>query len=300
MSFFPARTVKKLQISGNFSSYRRSAGYDSKIRETQVTEAASGGYWTGDDAVAQRRTGSSSQANIWRRSHQDAFVPSFLGTPARFAWSVMMRILRRLQPVSIILFLAVIAFLGGFLVFSEKVTGMQPPVLSEPAEAIVVLTGGQSRVKAGINLLKEKRGKRLLISGVHPSTNEEALQRATHADKSLFACCIDLDRTALNTVGNAAESERWIRANNYHRVIVVTNNYHIPRSILEMSSRMKDVEFIPYPVVNGEKREQSWVAEGDTLRVLFTEYVKYLGAVVRLGSASFYGNGASHGGDMRE
>ncbi|MBO1545059.1 YdcF family protein, partial [Brucella melitensis] len=50
MSFFPARTVKKLQISGNFSSYRRSAGYDSKIRETQVTEAASGGYWTGDDA----------------------------------------------------------------------------------------------------------------------------------------------------------------------------------------------------------------------------------------------------------
>ncbi len=197
-------------------------------------------------------------------------------------------------------FLAVIAFLGGFLVFSEKVTGMQPPVLSEPAEAIVVLTGGQSRVKAGINLLKEKRGKRLLISGVHPSTNEEALQRATHADKSLFACCIDLDRTALNTVGNAAESERWIRANDYHRVIVVTNNYHIPRSILEMSSRMKDVEFIPYPVVNGEKREQSWVAEGDTLRVLFTEYVKYLGAVVRLGSASFYGNGASHGGDMRE
>ncbi|WP_168124092.1 MULTISPECIES: hypothetical protein [Brucella] len=54
MSFFPARTVKKLQISGNFSSYRRSAGYDSKIRETQVTEAASGGYWTGDDAVAQK------------------------------------------------------------------------------------------------------------------------------------------------------------------------------------------------------------------------------------------------------
>ncbi|MEN3398016.1 YdcF family protein, partial [Brucella melitensis] len=126
------------------------------------------------------------------------------------------------------------------------------------------------------------------------------LQRATHADKSLFACCIDLDRTALNTVRNAAESERWIRANDYHRVIVVTNNYHIPRSILEMSSRMKDVEFIPYPAVNGEKREQSWVAEGDTLRVLFTEYVKYLGAVVRLGSASFYGNGGSHGGDMRE
>ena len=63
----------------------------------------------------------------------------------------------------------------------------------------------------------------------------------------------------------------------------------MPRSILEMSYRMKDVEFVPYPVVNTEGRGQSWVAEGDTLRVLFVEYVKYLGAVVRVGTSEIFG-----------
>jgi len=118
------------------------------------------------------------------------------------------------------------------------------------------------------------------------------LQRATHTDASLFNCCVDLDRSALNTVGNATESERWIRANKYRRVIVVTNNYHIPRSILEMSSRMQDVEFVPYPVVNGEKRAHSWVAESDTLRVLFIEYIKYIGAAIRVGGAKIFGEAA--------
>ncbi len=296
MSLFPAWTAKRPQIPASFHGYRRNAGYDSNARETQVTKAVPGRYRMGDDAVAERQAGSSMRTGTaaWRCGYPDMFAPPFLLASVSFMWSIMMRIFRRLQPVSIVLFLAVVTFLGGFIVFSEKVAGMQPPDLTEPAEAIVVLTGGQSRIQMAIDLLKQKRGKRLLISGVHPSTNEKALQRATHADQSLFDCCIDLDRSALNTVGNATESERWIRANDYRRVIVVTNNYHIPRSILEMSSRMKDVEFIPYPVVNGEKREHSWVAEGDTLRVLFIEYVKYLGAIVRVSSASLLGDDSSH------
>ncbi|MCY1382149.1 hypothetical protein D9M69_701360 [compost metagenome] len=53
---------------------------------------------------------------------------------------------------------------------------------------------------------------------------------------------------------------------------------------------MQDVEFVPYPVVNGEKRAHSWVAEGDTLRVLFIEYVKYLGAALRVGGAKIFGD----------
>ena len=57
-----------------------------------------------------------------------------------------------------------------------------------------------------------------------------------------------------------------------------------------MSYLMQDVEFVPYPVVNGEKRAHSWVAEGDTLRVLFIEYVKYLGAALRVGGAKIFGS----------
>ncbi|KAA9369178.1 YdcF family protein [Ochrobactrum quorumnocens] len=292
-----ANTDRKSRISGNFPSYRRNDGYDNKVSERKVQQTVSAGRSESVDAVAGREAKAEAHigAVVWRRSRTtdapSVLSPSLLAlVVGKFIWSVLMRVFRRLQPISIVLFLALVTFLIGFVAFSEKVNSMQSPVLGEPADAIVVLTGGQSRIQAALDLLKGKQGKRLLISGVHPSTTEKSLQRATHTEQSLFDCCVDLDRSALNTVGNATESERWIRANNYHRVIVVTNNYHIPRSILEMSYRMQDVEFVPYPVVNGEKRAHSWVAEGDTLRVLFIEYVKYLGAALRVGGAKIFGS----------
>lgn len=297
MTVFFINTDRKSRISGNFPSYRRNDGYDSKVSERKVQQTVLAGRSESIDAVPGREAKAEAHrgAVVWRRS-RTTHAPSTL-SPAmlalgvgKFIWSVLMRVYRRLQPISIVLFLALVAFLIGFVAFSEKVTSMQSPVLGEPADAIVVLTGGQSRIQAALDLLKDKQGKRLLISGVHPSTTEKSLQRATQTEQSLFECCVDLDRSALNTIGNATESERWIRANNYHRVIVVTNNYHIPRSILEMSYRMQDVEFVPYPVVNGEKRAHSWVAESDTLRVLFIEYVKYLGAVLRVGVAKLFGS----------
>ena len=45
------------------------------------------------------------------------------------------------------------------------------------ADAIIVLTGGQSRLDAALDLLKSGKGKRLLISGVHPDADRDDLQR---------------------------------------------------------------------------------------------------------------------------
>ncbi|MBQ0710584.1 MULTISPECIES: YdcF family protein [unclassified Ochrobactrum] len=291
MKTFSDTGAFKPRFSAASPTSRRNAGYDGRRDDMRIPRALSGGHRSNNDAVAQRQTanGLSTGDVVWRRRRNSVSLQSFTVASRNFLWSVMMRMFRRFQPVSIILFIILLVFLVGFVVFGEKVTSMQPPSIDEPADAIIVLTGGQSRIQAAVDLLKDKRGKRLLISGVHPSTNEKVLQRTTHADQSLFDCCVDLDRSALNTVGNAAESERWIRTNNYRRVILVTNNYHIPRSTLEMSYLMKDVEFIPYPVVSGERREHSWVAEGDTLRVLFIEYVKYLGAAVRVGTSELFG-----------
>lgn len=193
--------------------------------------------------------------------------------------AIIRRIIRRFQPISIIIFSIIIALLVGFIVFTEKVTNLEIPVISEPADGIIVLTGGKARLDAAIELLKEKQGQRLLISGVHPDTSQSVLKKALGVDNQLLDCCIDLDRSALNTVGNAAESERWIRQHNYKRVIIVTNNYHMPRSILELSRLMNDVEFIPFPVINSDLRSNSWISQGDAIRVLLTEYVKYLGSL---------------------
>lgn len=192
------------------------------------------------------------------------------------------RLRKRIPPIAVILFTLILALGIGFVMFSEHVSNLQHPPSDQKADAIIVLTGGKSRIEMALDLLTDKRGQRLLISGVHPSTKRDALQRITKTDPALFACCVDLDRSALNTIGNAVESAKWIRKHNYKRVFVVTNNYHIPRSILELSRQVDDVELIPYPVINSDLKNNNWIRQGDTLRVLLTEYIKYIGSLMHI------------------
>ena len=47
-------------------------------------------------------------------------------------------------------------------------------------------------------------------------------------------------------------------------------------------SRVGDgVEILPYPVVNTRLDGGEWLTRPDALRVLFTEYTKYLAAILR-------------------
>jgi uncharacterized SAM-binding protein YcdF (DUF218 family) len=174
-----------------------------------------------------------------------------------------------------------LAFLLGFIVFAEHISDMhQPPSVAE-ADGIIVLTGGQSRMEAAYSLLAAGKGKRLLISGVHPAIGEKSLMQAVGADPAKFACCIDIDRRAQETVGNAVESVKWAQSLGFKRVILVTNNYHMPRSLLEFRRARPKLEIVPYPVVNSDLGNGSWMVRPDTIRVLFAEYLKYLGALSR-------------------
>jgi len=171
-------------------------------------------------------------------------------------------------------------FVGGFALFATHVSRMATPKNPAQADAIIVLTGGQARIDAAVDLLKSGKGERLLISGVHRSTTRKTLQAATGADKTLFSCCVDIDRDALDTIGNAEESAKWVRNHDYGRVILVTNNYHMPRSLLEVGRLIGEAELEPYPVVNADLGNGGWMRP-EALRVLFTEYNKYLLALAR-------------------
>lgn len=198
-----------------------------------------------------------------------------------FEPSLRRRLLRWFAALSGVIILAAVAYVVGFVFFASHVAGLKTPLAAPRADAIVVLTGGQARLETAVDLLRSGSGKRLLISGVHPSAKKPALQRATGADAGLFACCIDLDRAALDTIGNAVESAKWIAEGGYDRVVVVTNNYHMPRSMLEMQRHTTGMELIPYPVVNSDLADGSWLTKPAALRVLFTEYGKYVMALIR-------------------
>ena len=173
-------------------------------------------------------------------------------------------------------------FAGGFVLFASHVGRLAPPENLAAADAIIVLTGGQSRLDTALDLLKSGKGKRLLISGVNPSASRAGLRAAMGVDKQLFSCCVDIDRAALDTIGNAEESAKWIEEHEYESVILVTNNYHMPRSLLEMRRLLGDqARLEPYPVVNSRLDRGEWLSKPDAMRVLLTEYVKYLAAVAR-------------------
>jgi uncharacterized SAM-binding protein YcdF (DUF218 family) len=191
------------------------------------------------------------------------------------------RLRRLLAVIMLCLVGGTLAFLGGFAAFATHIARLSTPVEMRDADAIIVLTGGEKRLAAAVDLLQSGKGKRLLISGVHPSARLADLQRATGGDARLFSCCVDLDRTALNTIGNAEESAKWVDSHAWNSVIVVTNNYHMPRSLLELKRYIGDVELLPYPVVNTQLDGGEWMTNRAALRVLFTEYAKYLAAVAR-------------------
>nr|WP_235988690.1 YdcF family protein [Pseudorhizobium endolithicum] len=182
----------------------------------------------------------------------------------------------------------VAAFAGGFLWFADSVASLQPPE-GVKADAIVVLTGGYQRIDQAAGLLRDGAGKRLLISGAHPSTSPAQIQKMTQTPPDLFSCCVDIGYDAIDTIGNANEISRWIHDNGFRVVLVVTQNYHMPRSLHELRRVDPVTVYIPYPVVNSDLTRKAWFAEPDVVRILIQEYGKVVAATIRdwtgLGSA---------------
>jgi len=170
---------------------------------------------------------------------------------------------------------------GGFLWFATQVPA-EEATLDRKADGIVVLTGAATRIPDAIELLAAERGKRLLITGVYRDTSKREIARVTPLYARYFACCIDLDRSALNTFGNALETKRWAREHNFNSLIVVTSNWHMPRAMAELNHQLPDVTLISSPVVSEKSKADPWWSSGQTARLFMSEYLKYLFARVRM------------------
>jgi uncharacterized SAM-binding protein YcdF (DUF218 family) len=188
------------------------------------------------------------------------------------------RVARRI--VLIVTGIPALALLTGFLWFLWSVPDHEIS-LQRNADGIVVLTGGASRVTDALELLSSKRGQRLLISGVHRATGPVEIARVAPEFRALFACCVDLDRSAVNTVGNATETRRWVKDHSFRSLIVVTSNYHMPRAMAELGNQLPDVTLIPFPVV-AERRTDTVAAQYALAKLLVSEYLKYVVAVTRM------------------
>ena len=189
---------------------------------------------------------------------------------------------RRLARPALLLAAALVLLLGsGFLWFVWRLPAEEIS-LDRNADGIVALTGGASRIADAIELLASGRGGRLLISGANRATNSNEISRLNPDFERWVRCCVDFDRS-LNTLGNAIETRRWAERRGFRSLIVVTSNYHMPRALAELANQLPDVALVPFPVVTHRRRAEPWWASGATARLLFTEYVKYIFACLRIG-----------------
>ena len=178
---------------------------------------------------------------------------------------------------------ASLLYVAGLGLFLYKIN-QDAPAVTQNADGIIVLTGGAARISQALKLLKEGEARRLLISGVNMSTSRETLRQQLDADASLFDCCVDLGRDAVNTEGNATEAAAWVRQHDFNRIILVTSNYHMPRSLIEFRRYLPSVDVAAYPIAAGSPTSggpASILTDPHALRLLLLEYSKYIVAVAR-------------------
>lgn len=176
-----------------------------------------------------------------------------------------------------VIVLAVLAYAIGFVLFVSNLPSA--PDMLPKADGIVALTGGGTRLDTAVALLEKGVGKRLLISGVSPTTTKEEVGKLSDGGRR-FACCADLGYAAEDTHGNAEEAADWTRENHYNSIIIVTSRYHTPRTLREFSVLLPDVTLIAYPVEQSGVDLGGWWKHPRTTQLLHREYAKYLASLV--------------------
>ena len=121
-------------------------------------------------------------------------------------------------------------------------------------------------------LFKENPGSYLLISGVNKSTkNIDVIPKDLLENKKVF-----IDRKSETTVDNAEEIIKWSYENNIDYINIITSDYHMPRSMLILRKKSKNLTFFADPVISSINITGNIFNNLKLLIFLSEEYLKYL------------------------
>jgi uncharacterized SAM-binding protein YcdF (DUF218 family) len=153
----------------------------------------------------------------------------------------------------------------GFVLFAFTL-GKPAAAAVAPTDAAVVLTGGPGRIQHAIDVLKDHKARRLLVSGVDPAVTKPDLSRRIPGASKWLACCVDLGSESVDTRSNAEEAGRWLAKHKYQSLRLITSDWHMRRARYEFQKVLGS----KYDLVTDA------VPTEPSLVTLFGEYNKYL------------------------
>lgn len=182
------------------------------------------------------------------------------------------------------LLMAVSLWLMGLIWFVTLMPSPHRLQVAVAAEAIAVWTGGAGRVEKGLELLRQNKGRYLLISGAHQNADKSEIysdfRRRNPNSWRLLQSRIALGKQAKDTRGNALETMAWVKRNHFRTLRLVTANYHMPRSMIEMERAMPGLTVIPSPVYTEHFLYGDWWQDAPSLELVLSEYHKTIATLV--------------------
>lgn len=134
-----------------------------------------------------------------------------------------------------LLSLLLIAWALGFVWFA---VALPQPAQGQQTDAIVVPTGSGGRIERGLALLRAGAAERMLVTGVDTDVRPAEFMAEYGVDRQLMDCCITLGFSALDTRGNARETAEWMVQNRFTSLRLVTSDWHMRRTAVELASRL--------------------------------------------------------------
>lgn len=178
------------------------------------------------------------------------------------------------------LLLGFLIYISGFILFVFLMPTAGGSYKNAPKH-IVIFTGSSGRTAEGLKILKDNPDSKLLISGVNPATTKKQLVNAANLEDDVPYSHIVLDFEAQDTHGNAVETAKWARENSVREIMLVTSNYHMARSKLELARQAPELEVKPHPVVSEDFKGNKWIRNQESVGKVFYEYNKLIWAWAR-------------------
>lgn len=162
-----------------------------------------------------------------------------------------------------ILAIPVLFWALGFAAFAMLMPGAAD---NRTTDAIVVLTGGPGRIQRGIELLRQGKARRMLVSGVDRRVRPHEFAREYGVPARMFSKQIDLGHESVDTRSNAAEASDWLKRNRFKSVRLVTTDWHMARARFDLQNALDEDIVIVADAVPSEPQ----------MIPLLKEYNKYL------------------------